>query len=68
MNKFRTAIKLAKGEWVNAIYVVELFNTDICKLMDIFEYSYSYRYDGDIFDTEKIDNIFLRIKQKRGNK
>lgn len=63
MNKLRTAIRLAKGKWVNATYVVELFNIDICKLMDIFEYSYTYRYDGDIFDTEKIDNIFLRIKQ-----
>lgn len=54
MNKFRTAIKLAKGEWINARYVQELLNTDIFTIMCLFQFKY-------IGDEDNIDNIYVRV-------
>ena len=54
MNKFRTAIKLAKGEWVNARYVQELLNIDIFTIMCLFQ----FKCTG---DEDNIDNIYVRV-------
>ena len=55
MNKFRTAMKLAKGEWVNAKYVQELLNVDIYTIMYVFQFKRAVEGDSNI------DNIYVRI-------
>ena len=55
MNKFRTAIRLAKGEWVNAKYVQELLNIDIFTIICLFQHK------DPIDDNTNIDDIYVRI-------
>lgn len=57
MNKLRTAIRLAKGKWVNAKYVQEFLNIDIFTIMCLFQ----FKYTG---DEDNIDDIYVRIIPK----
>lgn len=57
MNKLRTAIRLAKGEWVNAKYVQEFLNIDIFTIMCLFQ----FKCTG---DEDNIDDIYVRIMPK----
>lgn len=60
MNKFRTAIKLAKGEWVKAKYVQELLNIDIFTILCLFQHR-------DMIDEDNIDNIYVRVMPREDN-
>lgn len=63
MNKFRTAIKLAKGEWVNAKYVQELLNIDIFTIICLFQFKCTVDEDN----IDNIDDIYVRVTP-RGTK